>query len=535
MASEVTKSMLDSKTPSSVNIRVQAREPVTDPTLGIAVPTAVAGNPRHRLVTIGDSLTHGFQSAAIYNTDISYPMIMAWEMGWDEHFRRPHYLGHGGLPLNIEFVIRQLERDYGDKLNWWELPLAVFEVRHQLAEIDDWWERGPGAVVPNEVGIKHNLAIYGWDLRDTLSRDFDTESRAIQQPKEGGLLPLIQNANERAALRVLASARDSSGKALTPLGAASALGAEGSKEDGTGDGIETLLVFLGANNALQSVVNLKVSWSTAPEYKDLDQKTAFTVWAPDHFAAELKEVVAQVKNIRARHVIWGTVPHVTIPPITHGVAGKVRLGSRYFPYYTRPWIADADFDPSDDPCITGQEARAVDSAIDQYNDAIVDAVRTARQQGRDWYVLDVAGLLDRLASRRYELDLAARPQWWTKYELPPALQQLSPKPDSQFFRSGPQGRTAGGLFSLDGVHPTTIAYGLIAQEFINIMQRAGVKFYMGDGETERKGPIAVDFQRLIALDTLISDPPRSLTDDLSLIGWVDEKMDFLTRMFRAGR
>ena len=35
-------------------------------------------------MTIGDSLTHGFQSGAIYNTQISYPRIIAWEMGWSE-------------------------------------------------------------------------------------------------------------------------------------------------------------------------------------------------------------------------------------------------------------------------------------------------------------------------------------------------------------------------------------------------------------------------------------------------------------------
>ncbi|MFI5399049.1 MAG: hypothetical protein ACHQ9S_26255 [Candidatus Binatia bacterium] len=66
------------------------------------------------------------------------------------------------------------------------------------------------------------------------------------------------------------------------------------------------------------------------------------------------------------------------------------------------------------------------------------------------------------------------------------------------------------------------------------MQRAGVKFYMGDGKTERTGPVAVDFQRLIEFDTLISAPPRSLTDDLSLVGWVNEKVDFLKRMLRVG-
>lgn len=454
MSNGVTDEMRDSKTPRSVNVVAEAPPQVTDPTLGIAVSVTRKGTPRHRLVTIGDSLTHGFQSGAIYNTDISYPMMIAWEMGWDDYFRRPRYQGYGGLPINIEFIIRHLEREYGEQLNWWEIPLALFDLRHQMDEIEDWWERGPGSTVPNEVGIKHNLAVYGWDLRDTLYRNATNLAALITKPKDELFRQIVENANERAALRVLNSARDKNNGALTPLEAAAALGAEGSIEDGNGDGIETLIVFLGANNALGTVVRLEVVWSTAPDFKDPAKKASFTVWDPVHFDEELREVVSAVKKIRARHVIWATVPHVTIAPVARGVGkDKVRPGSRYFPYYTRPWIADRDFDPSEDPHISEQEARAIDSAIDQYNTAIVKAVQDARKETpapRDWYLLDVCALLDRLAARRYEEDIAARPTWWTKYELPPALQALSPKPDSHFFTSGPEGRVKGGLFSLDG-------------------------------------------------------------------------------------
>src|SRR5206468_3562608 len=103
--------------------------------------------------------------------------------------------------------------------------------------------------------------------------------------------------------------------------------------------------------------------------------------------------------------------------------------------------------------------------------------------GLNWHLVDVAGILDRLASRRYINDVSSRPTWWTPYELPPELQALKPKPDSLFFQSGPLGRTAGGIFSLDGIHPTTIAYGIVAQEFIKVMELAGVEFYFGDGKT----------------------------------------------------
>lgn len=211
------------------------------------------------------------------------------------------------------------------------------------------------------------------------------------------------------------------------------------------------------------------------------------------------------------------MPHVTIAPIARGVGRQIRNDSRYFPYYTRPWITDAHFTTTD-PHITGAQARAIDSAIDQYNDAIASIVKTARQSGKDWYVLDLAGLLDRLACRRYISNPAARPDWWTPYELPPALRALTPVPDSQFLTADEHGRKTGGLFSLDGIHPTTACYGILAQEVIRIMERAGVTFYYPNGTTPRRGPIAVDFARLIDEDTLTT-PPTSITDDLQWLGW----------------
>ena len=518
--------------PPDVVITRTAREPVWNPTLGIEVPAAAPGTPRHRLVTIGDSLTHGFQSGAIFNTHISYPAIIAHEMGWYEQFRYPTYEGFGGLPLNIENFIRELEQEFGDRIDWWEALPALLRARSYMDQVEDYWERGPGSQVPQATGIHHNLGVWGWDLRDTLSRNAEVEKAEIQPPRDNLLTQIVENANARSALRVLESARDAAGGALTPLEAAAHLGAEGTTESGGGDGIETLLVLLGANNVLQTVVKLEVIWSD-DGFDDLNQKTRFTVWRPLHFQSELNQVVTRVRGIRARHVIWGTVPHVTIAPLARGVGDKIRLDSRYFPFYTRPWIRDGDFNPHEDKNFTADEARAVDCAIDQYNDAIAEAVRAARQDGKDWYLLDVAGLLDRLAFRRYLEKPEAQPRGWKRsyspYVLPPELQALTPVPNSRFFLSGPTGRTQGGLFSLDGVHPTTIGYGILAQEFMNVMHLAGVKFYLPDGRTLRSGTPRVDFRRLIDLDTLISSPPRSLTSDLSLLGWADEKLDMIQR------
>lgn len=532
MPKTVTPDMLAPHTPDDVIIRAEPRPPETDPTLGIPVTTIHPGTPPHRLVTIGDSLTHGFQSGAIFNTHKSYPLLIAKELGWANYLRYPYYDGPGdGLPLNLETLARKLDQKFGSQIDWWELTPALLYLRDYLDKTEDYWERGDGNVVPPTGAISHNLAVYGWDLRNTLSRTADICKQVINAtpPKDDFLQQIIENANDRAALRVLNSARDLNGTALTPLQAASTLSNEGTLETGTGDGIETLIILIGANNALGSILTFKVVWS-GDKYQDMKENDHYTVWRPIHFKAELDLIVQEVNSIKARHVIWGTVPHVTIAPFARGIGRKLAPGSRYFPYYTLPWIDDKTFDPAKHPHITGQQARAIDNAIDQYNEAILEVVRAGRQQGKDWYLFEAAGLLDRLASRRYIEDPTAKPDWWTPYPLPPALQALNPVPNSQFFKSGAQGRTQGGLFSLDGIHPTTIGYGIMAQELINIMRMAGVQFFDGNGLPH---PGDIDFNRLIQIDTLISSPPRNISSILNLIGWFDSKLNIMSGLLQS--
>ncbi|WP_406471867.1 hypothetical protein [Streptomyces sp. NBC_01615] len=502
------------------------RVPVTDPTLGIQVDPSWTGRPRHRLVAVGDSLTQGFQSAAVFHTDVSYPAIIAHELGWSDHFRYPSYNGFGGLPFNLELFLRDLEARYGRDLDWWETAPALFHARRFMDKVEDYWERGAGTAVPSTTAINHNLAVFGWDLRDALDRSADVCRKRISTPKDDLVHQMVEHADDRAALRVLPTEPPEAAN-LSQLDAAARLGDEVDATD-PAHGIETLIVFLGPNNALRSVVDLRVVWSD-DGYDDPQRKGAFTVWKPEHFSAELRQVALEVREIKARHVIWCTVPHVTIAPIARGVAAKTAPGSAYFPYYTRPWISDGDFDPRQDPHLTAEQARAVDGAVDQYNYAITSEVRGARDDGKDWYLLDTAGLLDRLGSRRYIEDPQARPDWWQPYPMPPELGALTPVPNSRFLASDGTRRTNGGLFSLDGVHPTTVGYGILAQELINVMRRAGVEFFPPHSSTPRPDPVLVDFGRLIRHDTLINRPPGNLTSSLGLLGWADEKLDLLDR------
>lgn len=186
----VTPDMLDAKTPDDVIIRAEPRPPETDPTLGIPVTVTHQGTPQHRLVTIGDSLTHGFQSGAIFNTHHSYPMLIAEELGWANNFRHPSYGSPGeGLPLNLEHLARQFEQKFGSNIDWWELMPALLFLREYLDKIEDYWERGDGLQLTPSNEINHNLAVYGWDLRNTLSRTADICKQTIDtQPTQDDFL-----------------------------------------------------------------------------------------------------------------------------------------------------------------------------------------------------------------------------------------------------------------------------------------------------------------------------------------------------------
>src|SRR5207302_6031894 len=160
--------------PKDVKVERTPREPTWDSTVNVDVEVTATGTPRNRLVTIGDSLTHGFQSGAIFKTDLSFPALIARELGWYDEFVHPHYPAFGGIPLNIEWLIHELERDFGDKISWWEGVAAAVRIRQHLAESEDWWDIGPGSQPPKDRRRCRNLGIYGWARRGALERTVKT-------------------------------------------------------------------------------------------------------------------------------------------------------------------------------------------------------------------------------------------------------------------------------------------------------------------------------------------------------------------------
>ncbi len=307
---------------------------------------------------------------------------------------------------------------------------------------------------------------------------------------------------------------------------------------------------------LGTVTSLEMVWSTNADVKQSNpRKRKCKIYKPAHFEMLLAELMEQVEaasgqGTKIQRVFWATVPPVTVPPVTHGVGGRLDsdqgLGEpfypddhahwyrRYFRYYTRPWILDRTFQPTEDPHLTGRQAVEIDRTIFAYNEILKKWVekhnqeRKAISRAEDWFIVDMHWVLERLAFRRYQEDPSVPPPpHWTPYEMPGDCLDLNLT--TQFLAAKDGKRVAGGIFSLDGIHPTTVAYGIMAQEFINTMQQAGVKFYWGDGQTERIGPVRVDYKRLIKLDTLIRDLPQTMDDLWEKVVDGDQLLDLFQR------
>jgi lysophospholipase L1-like esterase len=472
------------------------------------------------LIALGDSLTQGFQHGAIRRTDWSYPAMVARVLAPQRGFRQAEFdategAGVTGPLVDVEVVVRMLSDRFGAKLQLWDLPSALLSLRDYMGRGEKYWEDGAGTE-PSATGpLHHNLAVWGFEVLDLLNLSDAVCFRNTGKASNGLLNQVPEYAMYRTARRVLNPQQRFELSELSPVQLAERV----ALEEG---GADNLLVSIGANNALGTCITLQMKWSQSADFRKLAHQRYVTIWEPDHFAKIYGQLVAGLKRVQAKHTFLATVPHVTVAPVARGVSPRARrrgepeLVNGYFEHYTRFWIWDDDFDPKEHPSIKREDAQAVDHAIDQYNAHIRE---TAQANG--WHVVDFARMLDDLAFRRNKgritypfpegLVNALRDNPATSFRVRPDGALLL---DSRFFgmpekfpaatASSEEWQRAvrGGLFSLDGVHPTTVGYGLMAHEVLTVMKAAGVP---------QANPDALPWAEIVAADSLLTSPPALLT------------------------
>jgi hypothetical protein len=455
---------------------------------------------KHRLIVIGDSLSQGFSNGCIYRTDLNYPSMLIHSLDDDIAFEQPHFTSQGGLPLNLEVLVRGLCDIYGKTIKPTDYPSALKYLYSTSRRIKRFWD---GEYIPlNEERTipYHNQSIWGQTIADSWLMSEKISRQYIEtHPPRFNLMNIMHgNAMYTTARRVLNPSFTKEYELNSMIDNARYFAENG--------GIENLIVYLGSNNIVGAVTELDIRYSEDNFLEIPSFQKPYTVARPAHFEHLYRKLAEKVSSLGAQNIITGTIPYVTIPPVSRGINVNRSQKSRgYFDYYTRFWIWDDSFDPDIHPNLTKDEAIELDIIVDEYNRIIrkiadeygwivvplnkmIEGLGN-RRKGDDYYIPFPEGLIEAL--KRYKN---------TEYLV---LGENHSKLTSDYFRLDDETGQLykGGIFSLDGLHPTTIGYGLIAQEFYDTMKANGIHF---------KRPIDWDF--IVSNDSLITYPPYLLIE-----------------------
>ncbi len=455
---------------------------------------------KHQLVAMGDSMAQGFKNGGVYRTDLSFPAILARCFNPPVEFESPIFTAQTGIPINMEMLVRGLQDEFGNEITWNQYVNAGAHIYRTLRRIKNYWE---GHKVPLQVERNqpyHNQGVWGFSTSDAwmIHEEFCRNFIKNNPPSYSVFSVLPDHAMYTTARLVL-------NPTLTPAFEHHSM-IENVQWLHQNGGVENLISCLGHNNIVGAVTNLKIIYSEEHDLNTTHSNRTCTVFRPEHFKIEIENLYKKIAEIQVPRVFVPTIPYVTIPPAIRGVNNdKTKPRKGYFDYYSRFWIWDEDFNPDKHPHLTKDEAITLDQHVDQYNTIIREA---AYKYG--FHVVPIAKHVQDTARRRLGAE-NLRP-------FPPEFIKALRSNEKTSYMVDEFGKTRlstdyirlheetlkldrGGIFSLDGLHPSTIGYGLIANIYKMTMENAGVKF---GG--------SIDWDYIIQNETLVTDPPVLLND-----------------------
>lgn len=455
---------------------------------------------KHRLVCLGDSLTQGFQSGAIYRTDLSYPALIAKALGMRE-FRVPNFTAQAGMPINLEVLLRGIEDEFGDEITWDETVGVVRHTLETLLRIKHYWEGKKVSLADKSQTLPfHNQSMFSATIMDALLLNDATCKAYIDVSRENESFTnlLAHNAFYTGFRRVINPTFEPNGYKNTAFSNVKWFSDHG--------GIENLIVYLGANNIVGAITDLRIVFA---DESDLD-KPPFdrkaNVYPPRVFRKAYERLAEHILTLDTKFVYTATVPMVTQAPLIKCIQ-KNELN-----YYTHIWVMDEDFNPTIHPYLTQEDIHLLNTYCREYNHIIIEF---AEKYG--WHVLPIDEMVTNLNPELRTVSpdsLFPRGLIRALKRNPQTAHLVVGEDNTRFNTAYPKidaftGKLIdGGIFTLDGIHPTTIAYGLIASGFIRLMQKNGVKFQY-----------SIDWDFIVREDTLTSNPPRLLNDLKRVMGF----------------
>jgi len=445
-------------------------------------------------------MAQGFKNGGIYRTDLSFPAILAKSLGKEISFETPLFTAQAGIPINIEVLVRGMADEFGDEITWNEYLKAGTHLYKTLRRIKEYWEGNKKSLAVIRDKPYHNQGIWGTAISDSwlMNSNYCEDQIENNRPRYTVFNVLPDEALFITARLVLNPSQTETLSRHSMIDNVQLL-----QDDG---GIENLICCLGHNNIVGAVTNLNLIYSEEHDLNAPHHKRTCTVFRPEHFEDETRILYQKLSKIGAKRVFVPTLPYMTIPPAIRGVnSDKSKPRSGYFDYYSRFWIWDEDFNPEKHAHLTKQDAITLDQHIDQYNKIIYEL-----SEEFGFHVVPVGQYVSAAARRRLGANkVRPFPDSFIK-----ALKQNAdtsylvddgnkPRISTDYIRLKDDSRKLdrGGIFSLDGLHPSTIGYGLIANIYKESMERKGVEFSSD-----------IDWKFVIENETLVTHPPLLLND-----------------------
>lgn len=435
-----------------------------------------------KLFTIGDSTSQGVMAFTATLPNITYSSLIAQKLGLtlQKDYRFPNWTE--SLSKDIGDIVGRLNYYYESNRFDSLTELQILNDLIQLSEVSS--KLSTPALTQNrnkDTEFFHNVAVSGFGIADAWQVTPELCKNELFLNKKFSLcfkyLGVPENPIYRIALNVLNPSLNPKYDGYTQL---NWLETHATSEGG----IENIIIWLGSNHVVGSVKSLNINQtpnnpsarpSSLSPVERLKVKN-WNLWHPEDFAFDFDELIKRVNEImnknKARNwnVFIVTIPFVTNLPLLKGfgLISSWKKNKIYHEYYTH-LSYDESLALKKGLYLTIQDIIYIDECVNKFNISIKKTINTINNCHKRirYHIVDISKILKQFSKRQ------KNPQ--PKYIDPDIFNFINANVGTEYSKYDTVGdRNLCRIFSLDGIHPNVIGQGLIANEFLKIMNKAGV-------------------------------------------------------------
>jgi hypothetical protein len=422
---------------------------------------------KYTLISIGDSLSQGFQSFAVEKgmQEYSFPnQVYKYNSSNFTPFKIPN-IEHPGFPFNIEYFLNEIQK-FADS------PKEIQAFAKSILK-SSLVTKFPGNARNN------NLGIYGYTAKDVLETNYNKSTRLLFKillflemkiPFFKYITPLFigktySSENDKFSCYniakityyVLCGSKKDKNKSQIDI-------AEAICKQADSDGIECLISYWVGNN---DIIGALLS-----NNKDYISNISQTLSC-------IEKSLTRLLKYNNTKIVLSTIPEMEHVPFVDKQSHKP-----IFPLYE---------------VMSNETYNEISNSIKQLNLGIKNIYNSLSPGNPGIKLVEMDKVFEDLCNSGYDVTTT-----------PGGAIHLT----SDYIGLDSNGKiNKGGLFSLDGAHPTKTAYAIIANEFIKCFNQMGCSLNN------------VDVNEIASADSLINNPPSIIPEFLDTTSKIRESLN----------